>query len=758
MPNSELPNLYAVDGPPLTASPHSSAPAQASAEEEPISLWLYLAGLCVTLSGLYAVNFDITDRSFASLTYGLALGGYLTSYLMRACRLPLKAVQYPLIAALIVVFFSGISSDRGLGWLAPPEVADNRAKSLQLVFAWLAIIHTFTLTANAAILFACVPCMTMIALVSTTTTEPQVQNAFLLFICSATFLMVHENYLRTRQAIILGRNPATDRRMFAGQLQLAAFCFFAALILANLVAVPIRSVGQRLFLPTSISPLASSSQKLNNAPTTTVQVKERNSVELATGPVSQSDAPLLRVRSDRGLYWRGTTFDFYTGHSFENRTGASTPLEPLQDTFDRTASYTDFSGGNSRQEQIRLNRFRVPESPYELKDSDMRGSAECVQEITVVGGVFSQFYGAGSVRKVDTTRASLKTNPAGSLDTDTLPNNTLYLVTSQVPVTNDDADTLRAASGVTPPAVQQVYLQVAPDGGQENLRLRDLAKEITKGQKTAYDKVVALQRYIDDTCKYNLNAPAAPRTKDTVEYFLFESKEGYCDSFGAALTMLCRYAGIPARLASGFLTGDLDGNVYTVREKHKHIWTEVFFPHVGWVTFDATEGAEDISEARKKPEEKTGFGAWLLSHGWLPPTLGLLILGILAYLLKTEVWDRFRRRGLAEGGWLDRPPTNQEIVRLYLSACATLARRGYARPPSATADEFAQYMARTTPETLPGMSDALERLTTLHTRFRYGPEVASADDVSAAQDAAEAITTLLADAKKRRPAIATAQT
>lgn len=756
MPNSELPNQYAVDGPTLTASSPTSAPTQAATEEEPISLWLYLAGLCVTLSGLYAVNFDITDRSFASLTYGLAIGGYLTSYLMRVCRLPLKAVQYPLIAALVVVFFSGISSDRGLGWLAPPEVADNRAKSLQLVFAWLAIIHTFTLTANAAILFACVPCMTMIALVSTTTTEPQVQNAFLLFICSATFLMVHDNYLRTRQATILGRNPASERRMFAGQLQLAAFCFFAALILANLVAVPIRSVGQRLFLPTSISPLASSTQKMSNTPATTVQVKERNSVELATGPVSQSDAPLLRVRSDRGLYWRGTTFDFYTGHSFENRTGASTPLEPLRDTLDRTANYTDFGVGNFRQEQIRLNRFRVPESPYDLKDSEMRGSAECVQEITVVGGVFSQFYGAGSVRKVDTTRSSLKTNSAGSLDTETLPNNSLYMVTSQVP--SDDPDVLRAASGITPPAIRQVYLQVAPDGGQANLSLRDLAREITKGQKTAYDKVVALQRYIGDNCKYNLYAAAAPRSQDTVEYFLFETKEGYCDSFGAALTMLCRYAGIPARLASGFLTGDLDGNTYIVREKHKHIWTEVFFPRIGWVSFDATEGAEDISEARKKPEDQAGFGAWLLSHGWIPPTLGLLILGIMAYLLKTEVWDRFRRRKRLEGGWLDRPPTNQEIVRVYLSACATLARRGYARPPTSTADEFARYMAHATPETLPGVSDALERLTTLYTRFRYGPEVASADDVSAAQDAADAIASLLADAKKRRPAIAPAQT
>jgi hypothetical protein len=130
----------------------------------------------------------------------------------------------------------------------------------------------------------------------------------------------------------------------------------------------------------------------------------------------------------------------------------------------------------------------------------------------------------------------------------------------------------------------------------------------------------------------------------------------------------------------------------------------------------------------------------------------------LAYLVATQIQDRFRRRKLVEGGGLERPPTNQEIVRLYLSAGAALARRGYARPPGSTADEFALFMARSTQETLPGVSTALEHLTTLYTRFRYGPEVASAGDMRAAQDAATAITRLLANAKKTRATIVPAQT
>ena len=49
------------------------------------------------------------------------------------------------------------------------------------------------------------------------------------------------------------------------------------------------------------------------------------------------------------------------------------------------------------------------------------------------------------------------------------------------------------------------------------------------------------------------------------------------------------------------LTGQLDQNGdYVVRQKDKHVWTEVFFPRIGWVAFDATEGAIDIADLAQK--------------------------------------------------------------------------------------------------------------------------------------------------------------
>src|SRR5207248_3106238 len=103
-----------------------------------------------------------------------------------------------------------------------------------------------------------------------------------------------------------------------------------------------------------------------------------------------------------------------------------------------------------------------------------------------------------------------------------------------------------------PPILARTYLQRHPDDQPDNLRLRSLAREITRDLKTNYDKAEAIKEYIAQNCKYNLQAPPAPRDRDIVEYFLFESHQGYCDKFAASMVLLCRYAGIPARLASGF--------------------------------------------------------------------------------------------------------------------------------------------------------------------------------------------------------------
>jgi transglutaminase-like putative cysteine protease len=79
-----------------------------------------------------------------------------------------------------------------------------------------------------------------------------------------------------------------------------------------------------------------------------------------------------------------------------------------------------------------------------------------------------------------------------------------------------------------------------------------------------------------------------PPDQDWVDYFLFQSKQGYCDYFATAMVVLLRIEGVPARVASGFAPGEFDPstNVSIVRENHAHSWVEVYFPRYGWITFE----------------------------------------------------------------------------------------------------------------------------------------------------------------------------
>jgi transglutaminase-like putative cysteine protease len=106
-----------------------------------------------------------------------------------------------------------------------------------------------------------------------------------------------------------------------------------------------------------------------------------------------------------------------------------------------------------------------------------------------------------------------------------------------------------------------------------------LADRLTRNQPTQYDKVMALVRYIEQNTAYNLNVEAYPTDVDVAEYFLFEAKQGYCVEFATALAVLCLYADIPARVASGFILRERDPETgeFIVREKHRHLWTEVYF-------------------------------------------------------------------------------------------------------------------------------------------------------------------------------------
>lgn len=128
----------------------------------------------------------------------------------------------------------------------------------------------------------------------------------------------------------------------------------------------------------------------------------------------------------------------------------------------------------------------------------------------------------------------------------------------------------------------------------ENLsqEVRRLADDLTDGIGNEYDKVQAILRYLrkDGGFTYSTVPAERPEGKAVMDYFLFESKEGYCTYYATALTLLCRCAGIPARYVEG-VTVDYDEEEdgwYPVWGRNSHAWTQVYLTGFGWMDVDAT--------------------------------------------------------------------------------------------------------------------------------------------------------------------------
>lgn len=732
------------------ASTKRSGAAESTPEEgeERLSLWLYMAGLVSVLAAIYSVNFSLEIPDFGNVAFTGATAGFLLSYWLRSRVGGGRSLQRPIALILVLLVVAFASSDRGMEWFWPSVINGERQKAIQVILVWFTVFTSFLLGSNAAVLFCIVPCFAMLALVSQTSTQAEIQNAFLIFVASTTFLMVHDNYLRTLAFQVKGRSEGQEKQLFGGQFQLAAFCILGALVFANVVAMPLKIIGQSLFNPSALSQLTSAVEKTPLAPAVAVQVSERNTIELASGPVTVSDAVLMRVLSPRGLYWRGSTFDFYSGTRFENRQNAPIPVPVANDEVrveNKEEAYLGLTG-NSAERSFTGKLFALPQSRFELAPQEMKNAQLVVQKFVIVGGSFSQFYGATSLSKLIANVDKVEVQGAGTCSSNAaLPLNAEYQVTSVVP--DDDPERLRNASSDRndiPPPIRENYLQTGPT----NEPVRKATLEAVKGAKNNYDKVQAIIAYIGKNCKYNLQTPAAPRDRDVVEYFLFDRKMGYCDSFGAALAVMCRYAGVPARLVSGFLTGDAKDGIYLVKEKHKHIWTEVFFPEIGWVAFDATSAAEDISDYSALNKKRGGFWDWLKQDA-LRALLGVLVVGLIGFVIWNEFASRLKNGRGKQAPAPSRPATNRAIAEAYVASCALLKRYGVERNASMTPDEYIALVQDRARNAAPSLAEAYKELTQLFKRYRYGAEVASAEEAQRAQAVVQEMRAALRRVKRR---------
>ena len=209
---------------------------------------------------------------------------------------------------------------------------------------------------------------------------------------------------------------------------------------------------------------------------------------------------------------------------------------------------------------------------------------------------------------------------------------------------------------------------------------------------------------------YTLTPPALG--DQPVDEFLFDTREGFCEHYASAFTVMMRAAGLPARIVTGYQGGELNGvgGYYIIRQSDAHAWTEVWLEGRGWVRVDPVSAVAP---------ERVALGSWrsaltgervpgsaLRRLEWVRRTL-------LVWDAASTYWNEWvigygprLQRALLEALGLDGAAHSQRWSKLLLlcvgatllgSVLVTLQlawRRRRRRPVDEAAREFAKFVRR----------------------------------------------------------------
>ncbi|MCR4792938.1 MAG: transglutaminase-like domain-containing protein [Lachnospiraceae bacterium] len=75
-----------------------------------------------------------------------------------------------------------------------------------------------------------------------------------------------------------------------------------------------------------------------------------------------------------------------------------------------------------------------------------------------------------------------------------------------------------------------------------------------------------------------------------LDYFMLESRRGYCSYFATAFVLLARNEGLPARYVQGYLVPTGGARNVTVYTYMAHAWPEVYYEGIGWIAYEPTPG------------------------------------------------------------------------------------------------------------------------------------------------------------------------
>jgi len=350
---------------------------------------------------------------------------------------------------------------------------------------------------------------------------------------------------------------------------------------------------------------------------------------LGSGPeLSDQIAMIVRTSATEPgarYYWRSLTYDVYTGLGWRTSATRQTEYEAGQPARAAAAS----SGRRVLRQQV--------------------------ETITPQHGLL---YAAGDLLTVnhDYRIAWRRSSDAFAITVEAAA----YTVDAQVPAVRQ-AQLVEAGVNY-PDWLGPRYLRLPPHLPD---RVLALARELTATAPTPYDRAKAIETHLR-TFPYSLDLPKPPGQQDMVDYFLFDLQQGYCDYYASSMVVLARAAGLPARLAVGYASGQFDraNNRYIVTEADAHSWPEIYFPEYGWIPFEPTAAQpvnsfatnpQSADPAEPLPPLTPNDGSNLASTAYWP----IPVMIILTLIVGAAGWF------LVEGWRLRRLPPGLLLAALY---------------------------------------------------------------------------------------------
>jgi transglutaminase-like putative cysteine protease len=169
-----------------------------------------------------------------------------------------------------------------------------------------------------------------------------------------------------------------------------------------------------------------------------------------------------------------------------------------------------------------------------------------------------------------------------------------------------DAAELRTAG--LPPEELDTMLELPEDLPDE---VQAMADEVTGEATTAFDRAAALQDFFRRTGGFEYTLETEPGTSSSDLVNFLQNRQGYCEQYAAAMAVLARTVGIPARVAVGFTPGTpQDDGSRVVGTHDAHAWPELYFQGTGWVRFEPTPGTRTGSAPTwTVPPDEDGEGS-----------------------------------------------------------------------------------------------------------------------------------------------------